>query len=68
MTKRRHSLPSSLSLRGHSYVFEVRHARLRGGRMVLSLRTKDLDVATERRQALRTLMDRGDWWSTSARE
>lgn len=50
-----------LRRRGGILQWEVRHPRLDGGRMVVSLRTDDMPVALERVQAVRTLMDRGDW-------
>lgn len=54
-------LPSGLRQRGRRYYYEVRHGKLKGGRMVISLRTDDVDLAVERMQAIRTLMQRGDW-------
>jgi integrase len=54
-------LPPGLRMRGNTYAWEVRHPRLRGGRMILSLRTQELSVALSRMQAVQALMDRGDW-------
>ena len=58
---RRRRLPAGLRERGGRFAFEVRHEKLRGERMVLSMRTGDLERAMERRQAIVTLMERGDW-------
>ena len=45
---------------GRAY-FDRRHSRFNGGRLAISLRTGDRDVATERHTVLTQLMDRGDW-------
>lgn len=47
--------------RGGRAYFDRRHERFQGGRLAISLRTADPDVAAQRHAVLIQLMDRGDW-------
>ena len=60
-TPKRTRLPKGLRNVPSGYAMFVKHERLRGGKMRLSLRTDDLTVALARMQAVQALMDRGDW-------
>jgi integrase len=58
---RRSSRPTGLVWRGKRAYFDRRHERFRGGRLAISLRTSDPDLAHERHAVLTQLMQRGDW-------
>ena len=45
---------------GH-YGIDLRHRRLRGGRLAISLDTKQKRIAEQREAAIRVLVDRGEW-------
>lgn len=53
--------PTGLVWRGGLAYFDRRHTRFENGRLAISLRTKDPDVAFQRHSVLVQLMDRGDW-------
>lgn len=53
--------PTGLVLRDGRFYFDRRHARFDGGRLAISLRTNDPDLAAQRHAVLVQLMDRGDW-------
>jgi integrase len=53
--------PTGLVWRGERAYFDRRHRRFRGGRLAISLRTSEPDVAHERHAVLTQLMQRGDW-------
>lgn len=59
--KRKPRGPTGLVWREGRAYFDRQHARFEGGRLAISLRTKDPDVASARHSALTQLMDRGDW-------
>ena len=59
--RRRSRAPKGLVWRVGRAYFDRRHSRFKGGRLAISLRTGDRDVATERHTVLTQLMDRGDW-------
>ena len=60
-SRRRKRAPKGLVWRSGRAYFDRRHSRFKGGRLAISLRTDDPDVATERHTVLTQLMDRGDW-------
>lgn len=53
--------PTGLVWRGGRAYFDRRHQRFEGGRLAISLRTSDPDLAHQRHGVLVQLMDRGDW-------
>ena len=59
--RKRSRAPKGLVWRAGRAYFDRRHSRFNGGRLAISLRTGDRDVATERHTVLTQLMDRGDW-------
>ena len=59
--RKRSRAPKGLVWRVGRAYFDRRHSRFNGGRLAISLRTGDRDVATERHTVLTQLMDRGDW-------
>jgi integrase len=59
--KRPARAPTGLVWRGGRAYFDRRHERFRGGRLAISLRTTDPDLAAERHAVLTQLMGRGDW-------
>ena len=59
--RKRSRAPKGLVWRVGRAYFDRRHSRFKGGRLAISLRTGDQDVATERHTVLTQLMDRGDW-------
>lgn len=60
-TRRRPTAPTGLVWRADRAYFDRRHERFTGGRLAISLRTDDPDVAFQRHHTLVQLMDRGDW-------
>lgn len=58
---RRTAAPTGLVWRGGRAYFDRRHSRFEGGRLAISLRTSDSDLAHQRHHVLVQLMDRGDW-------
>ena len=58
---KRSRAPKGLIWRAGRAYFDRRHSRFKDGRLAISLRTDDPDVATERYTVLTQLMDRGDW-------
>lgn len=61
MGRRRRKGPTGLVWRGGRAYFDRRHQRFEGGRLAISLRTSDPDLAHQRHAALTQLMERGDW-------
>lgn len=61
MAPRRNRGPTGLVWRDKRAYFDRRHRRFRNGRLAISLRTDDPDVAFERHGCLVQLMHRGDW-------
>lgn len=59
--RRRPRGPTGLVWRNGRAWFDRRHQRFVGGRLAISLRTADPDLAHQRHHALVQLMDRGDW-------
>ena len=59
--RKRSRAPKGLVWRVGRAYFDRRHSRFKGGRLAISLRTGDRDVATEHHTVLTQLMDRGDW-------
>lgn len=53
--------PTGLVWRNGRAYFDRRHQRFDGGRLAISLRTSDPDLAHERHHTLVQLMQRGDW-------
>lgn len=53
--------PTGLVWREGRAYFDRRHQRFDGGRLAISLRTSDPDLAHQRHGVLVQLMDRGDW-------
>lgn len=53
--------PTGLVWRDGRAYFDRRHSRFEGGRLAISLRTSDPDVALKRHGTIVQLMDRGDW-------
>lgn len=53
--------PTGLVWRGGRAYFDRRHQRFEGGRLAISLRTSDPDLAHQRHGVIVQLMDRGDW-------
>ena len=58
---KRSRAPKGLVWRAGRAYFDRRHSRFKDGRLAISLRTGDPDVAHERHAVLVQLMDRGDW-------
>lgn len=61
MNPKRSRGPTGLVWRNGRAYFDRRHQRFEGGRLAISLRTSDPDLAYERHHTLVTLMQRGDW-------
>ena len=63
MTARRRTprAPTGLVWRGGRAYFDRRHERFEGGRLAISLRTSEPDLAHQRHGVLVQLMERGDW-------
>jgi integrase len=62
MTPRaRPKAPTGLVWRDGRAYFDRRHQRFKDGRLAISLRTSDPDVAGARHSVIVSLMDRGDW-------
>ncbi len=59
--RKRARAPKGLVWRSGRAYFDRRHPRFKDGRLAISLRTGNPDVATERHIVLTQLMDRGDW-------
>ena len=59
--KRATRAPTGLVWRDGRAYFDRRHKRFSGGRLAISLRTSDANVAFQRHGAIVQLMDRGDW-------
>ena len=59
--RQRKRAPKGLVWRAGRAYFDRRHSRFKGGRLAISLRTSNPDVATERHTVLTQLMERGDW-------
>lgn len=59
--RRRPRSPTGLIWRGERAYFDRQHQRFQGGRLAISLRTSDPDIAFQRHGVLVQLMDRGDW-------
>lgn len=60
-TRAKQRPPTGLVWRDGRAYFDRRHSRFDGGRLAISLRTQDPDVAHQRHGVLVQLMDRGDW-------
>lgn len=60
-TQKKQRAPTGLTWRAGRAFFDRRHQRFEGGRLAISLRTRDPNVAFQRHGVLVQLMDRGDW-------